>query len=391
MKRWFGCAVPIALVLFGCGGGSDSSSADTPYAGYESTLYAGLDNWLCDPSLPDENDLCAIDLDATVVNADGSTEAEPHVASQNPAFDCFYVYPTVSIDAGMNSDLEPNEEEVFIISEQAARLNRHCRVFAPVYRQVTISGLFAESADGWAIAYADVLDAFREYIANRNDGRGFVLVGHSQGTGHLVRLIAEEVESQPYLSERLISAYLLGGTVQVPRGQDVGGTFASTPLCRSATQFGCVVTYATYRASDPPSMGALFGGASKPDNVAGCVNPAALEGGPAFLDSYFPSEITGFYFSLIGEVSPWANPGTKDPIATPYYKMPGFLEAECVEQNGFSYLSVTPKADAADPRADDIKGDFTEGWGLHLVDMTVAMGDILDLIEQQATGWQATR
>lgn len=390
MKRWSRSAALIAFGLFGCSGGSDSSSADTPYAGYESALYAGLDNWLCEPDL-DGNDLCAIDLDATIVSVDGSTETEPHVSSQDPAFDCFYVYPTVSVDEGINSDLERNEEEAFIIAEQAARLTRHCRVFAPIYRQVTITGLFRATADEWAIAYADVLDAFKEYIANRNDGRGFVLVGHSQGTGHLVRLIADEVESQPYLSERLISAYLLGGTVEVPRGQDAGGTFASTPLCRSADQFGCVVTYATYRASNPPSMGALFGDASEPDNVAGCVNPAALGGGPAILDSYFPSEIRGFYSGLIGEVSPWADPSTEDPIPTPYYKMPGFLEAECVEQNGFSYLGVTPQADPADPRADDIKGEFTEGWGLHLVDMTLAMGDILDLIEQQAGNWEANR
>ncbi len=397
MKVRFNCAVVMALGLFGCNGSSGSSNADSPYAGYASAVYAGLDNWLCDPGLGDD-DLCAVNLDATVVNADGSTEAEPHTASQDPAFDCFYVYPTVSVDQppegmdqGVNSDLEPNQEELFIISDQAARLNRHCRVFAPIYRQVTIMGLFTATTDDWAIAYADVLDAFKEYITNRNDGRGFVLVGHSQGTAHLVRLIADEVESHPYLSERLISAYLMGGTVEVPRGEDVGGSFASTPLCRSADQFGCVVTYATYLASNPPAEGALFGRAADPNNVAGCVNPAALGGGPATLDSYFPSEITGFFSGLIGEVTPWADPESQDPISTPFYKMPGFLQAECVEQNGFSYLSVTPQTDLADPRTDELKGEFTDGWGLHLVDITVAMGNTLDLMEQQASNWAANR
>ena len=374
------------------------SAEEVPFAGYESALYAGLSNWLCNPELGEGDNLCAIDLDATIVEADGSTRTEPHTASEDPAFDCFYVYPTVSADDGANSDLEANQEEIFIISDQAARLNRHCRVFAPIYRQVTVGGLFTASPDDWRIAYADVLDAFKEYIANRNQGRGFVLVGHSQGTFHLIRLIAEEVERHAYLSEHLISAYLIGGSslapdvdVEVPRGQDLGGTFASTPLCRSADQFGCVVAYSTFRASNPPSAGALFGFASDPDSVVACVNPAALAGGPAILNSYFPSEITGSFAPLIGEMSPWADPDSQDPIPTPSYKMPGFLQAECVEQDGFSYLSLIPQADLADPRADDIKGDFEEGWGLHLVDITVAMGDILDLIESQATSWQANR
>jgi hypothetical protein len=396
--------VACLTVGLGCSESNSGGSGgeDVPYAPYESALYAGLDNWLCNPELASEDDLCAVDLDATVVEATGETSLEEHVRAEDPSFDCFYVYPTVSADEGLFSDLEPNDEERFIISDQAARLSRHCRVFAPSYRQVTVFGLEDATVADFAKAYEDVLDAFRDYIANRNEGRGFVLVSHSQGTFHAIRLIAEEIEATPYLAERMISAYLLGGTsvlldngaVEVPRGQSVGGSFAATPLCEREDQSGCVVAYVSFLSSNPPTDGALFGGASSPENVVACVNPAALEGGPAILDSYYASEIGGLFGSFIGDVSPWADPTSQDPIPTPFYKMPDFLEGECLDQNGYSFLALTPQADPSDPRADTIKGELeplVEGWGTHLIDATAAMGDILNLIEKQAASWTASR
>ena len=409
-ERSWGLCVVVACVALGTGCGNESDAGsdgpdegndEVPYAPYDSPLYAGLDNWLCNPELSSEDSLCAVDLTATVVEASGDTSLEEHVVAEDPSFDCFYVYPTVSADPETFSDLEPNVEERFIVASQAARLSRHCRVFAPSYRQVTIAGLLESTPDDISTAYEDVLDAFREYIANRNEGRGFVLVGHSQGTFHGIRLIREEIETTPYLAERMIAAYLLGGSaafengaVEVPRGGNVGGTFATTPLCERADQFGCVVAYVTFLASNPPSEGAVFGGASVPDNVAACVNPSALGGGSAILDSYYPSKIEGLFGTFIGEVSPWADPSSQETIATPFYKMPGFLEAECREEDGYSFLELTPQIDPDDPRADEIKGELEpliEGWGTHLIDAYVAMGDMLDLMESQAASWAANR
>ena len=412
--RFFGAAlaaVSIALPA-GCGesssdGGSNGTRSEAvPYAPYESALYSGLDNWLCNPELDDTADLCAIDLDATIVAANGETSVEEHTDAEDPPFDCFYVYPTVSADPGVFSDLEPNDEERFIISDQAARLRRHCQVFVPSYRQVTVLSVQEAGREDFAAAYEDVLDAFREYIANRNEGRGFILLSHSQGTLHAIRLVAEEIEARPYLADRMIAAYLIGGSallggpsngrgvVEVPRGEKVGATFTSTPLCEREDEFGCVVAYVSFLSANPPTEGAAFGGASSPDNVVACVNPAALDGGPAILDPYFPSEIGGLFGTFVGNVSPWAEPEAQEPIATPFYKMPDFLEGECEEQNGYNFLSLTPLADPSDPRADGIKGELdpiVTGWGTHLVDVTIAMGDILNLIEQQAASWAASQ
>ncbi len=107
-------------------------------------------------------------------------------------------------------------------------------MFAPVYRQVTLTALRAGkmAAADWGLAYADVKAAFANYLARDNGGRPFVLIGHSQGSLLLKRLVAEEIDGTP-LSQRMLSAILPGTAVLVPRGKDVGGDFKALPLCRA--------------------------------------------------------------------------------------------------------------------------------------------------------------
>ena len=81
------------------------------------------------------------------------------------------------------------------------------------------------------IAYGDVLAAWRNYLATRNHGRPFVLIGHSQGSLMLQQLIASEIESNPAVASRMRLAIIPGFNVLVPQGRLVGGTFKSTPLC----------------------------------------------------------------------------------------------------------------------------------------------------------------
>ena len=390
--RW--TVLAVMVVALGC---SDSSSSETaePYAGYQSEVYQSLDPWLCHPDQEAEANVCLQDLDATFVTADGTATVVPHMPSSDPPIDCFYVYPTASFDSGGNSDLEANEEEIFIALNQIARFNSVCRVFAPIHRQITLSVLFNDQYVGdRELAYGDVADAFKHYIANENDGRGVILIGHSQGSGHLTRLIQEEVEPNAALASRLVAAYLLGTTIAVPEGKDVGGTFQSTPLCRSADQIGCLVTYSSWRDREPPDSDALFADTGEESTVAGCVNPAAIAGGKATLKPYFPGVIRGVFTVALGQgSSPYADPDAQDPIATPYYSMPDFIQSECVDRNGYQYLEVSVLGDPEDPRADDFNGDFRNalGWGLHLVDVSIALGNLLELAESQSAAWLAAQ
>ncbi|MFM7736235.1 MAG: DUF3089 domain-containing protein, partial [Alphaproteobacteria bacterium] len=88
-------AAALALVSsLGAAACSDDASAPASLRpiGYSSPVYADADKWLCRPGL--ENSPCEQDFDATVVTAAGEQVFEPWVAAEDPAIDCFYVYPT---------------------------------------------------------------------------------------------------------------------------------------------------------------------------------------------------------------------------------------------------------------------------------------------------------
>lgn len=399
----------VALVASACGGDDDDSGAPADdsdasedsgdaavaplpegYVDYESELYNDDANWLCKPGIDD--DVCARDLDATAVHADGTTEVQPHEVAEDPPIDCFYVYPTTSSDDGPNSDLDPGEpEEIFTAYNQVARLTGACRVFAPLYRQLTlgmIGGEPPEGVDPWQVAYDDVVDAFRHYIANESDGRGFVLVGHSQGASHLNQLVAEEIDDEPALRDRLVSAVLLGWAVAVPEGEVAGGDFQNVPLCEAEDQTGCVVSYASFRSTAPPPDNSLFGRPMDGEGAAACVNPASPAGGSGTLHPYFMVEQPeGTLLGGTTGAQPFADEARSEEITTPFVTYPDFVEAECVTERGFTYLSLTINADPADPRTDDIGGDLTPQWGMHLIDANVAMGDLLELVKTQAEAY----
>ena len=101
------------------------------------------------------------------------------------------------------------------------------------------------------------------------------VVGHSQGAGILRRLVAEEVDGEPALRARMVSALLIGTAVEVPEGEVVGGTFDEVPLCEASDQLACVVSYATFPADDPPGPDARFGRTDEEGLRVACVNPAA--------------------------------------------------------------------------------------------------------------------
>lgn len=357
------------------------------YADYETIEYGDASRWLCRPDVDD--DFCDTDLDATVINADGSTEVQEFQPATDPEIDCFYVYPTISRDETAYSDWEVSaEEEGFVVVQQAARLAQQCRVFAPVYRQRTLSGLFA-ARDGQATTeegdpFADVLDAFRTYMARDNDGRGFVLIGHSQGSGMLNQLLQEEIDGNDDVRDLLVGGYLVGSSVAVPEGEVVGGDLENVPLCTKSGEVGCVMTWASFRSTAPPPADSLFGKPWSGEGEAGCVNPAGIEGGPVELSGYWPADSKASILSSLGvggAPTDWL-PGTE--IATPFVTLPGLVSGECASEGGFNFLSVTVNADPSDPRADEIGGELTPQWGLHLVDVTLVMGDIVDRVAEQA-------
>jgi hypothetical protein len=356
--------------------------------------YADGKNWLCRPGR--QADACTVDQSTTIVSGDGTLKREEWKANAAAPVDCFYVYPTVSMDPGGNSDMNPGAEENGVVRAQFARFASQCRVYAPLYRQATLTALRAATtgspiAVDRALGYNDVRDAWNYYLEHDNNGRGVVLIGHSQGSGVLTQLIRSEIDGKPVQS-KLISALLLGTSLPVPKGKDVGGAFQSIPLCRSASQAGCVIAYASFRSTIPPPANSRFGRVQGENMQAACVNPAALGGGSGELHAYLSSSGRSIVGSA-AEPRPWVNP--PKPIDTPFVSVPGLLTAQCVSNDKGSYLEVTVHGNPSDPRVDDIAGDvITNGevnasWGLHLIDVNLSMGNLVDIVRQEAKAFVA--
>ena len=355
--------------------------------------YSKAETWLCRPG---RHDACDVDLTTTVISAAGKLTRESWAANPKAPIDCFYVYPTVSLDATGNSDMVAGDEELAVVRVQAARFGSQCRVYAPLYRQVTLAALRSILAGRSAavdrnLAYNDVLEAWNYYLQHDNQGRGVVLIGHSQGSMVLTELIKREIDGKP-IQNHLISALLLGTNVPVPRDKDVGGAFQQVPLCRNSKQIGCVITYASFRSDAPPPANSRFGKVGGQDLVAGCTNPAALKGGSGDLHAYLSTRGSG---TSAAAPKPWVTDARA--IDTPFVSVPGMLTAECVSNDKGSYLAVTVHSDPADPRTDEITGDVVrEGkvlpeWGLHLIDVNLGIGNLIDVVSDQAKVYRSSK
>ncbi len=305
------------------------------------------------------------------------------MVAKEPSLDCFYVYPTVSTDQGMNSDLKIGPEEKGVAEVQFARFASVCRTFVPVYRQMTLAAVAAYSAGAdigaaSALAYRDVVDAWRNYLATRNKGRPFVLVGHSQGSLMLQMLIANEIETAPAVEARMKLAILPGFDVIVPQGKLVGGTFKKTPLCSHAGETGCVISYVSFREKNVPPVGAIFGIADRAGMTVGCVNPArpgATNWVP--LDSYWFAHST---LSVPGGPISWSTEGSPP---SPFLHTDGLVSAKCINEGERGYLWIRTNHKAGEKWTDHIGGEvgllgmFLPGWGMHLSDVSEAQGDLL--------------
>jgi hypothetical protein len=331
--------------------------------------------WLCKPG--QRANPCEPGLTTTTYSPAGKRLGVERVrrAARRRA-DCFYVYPTVSDQKQPQATQVVDDVLRSIALYQTARYSRDCRVFAPVYRQVTIQGLLnpgTVTSEMREQGYADVVEAWRAYLKRAGHGRGVVLIGHSQGTFVLRRLIREEIDPSASARRRLVSAVLLGGNVTVRTGADRGGDFKRIRACRGPGQTGCVVAFSTFNG--PVPQNALFGRATDPKLEILCTNPAALGGGAAKITPIYPS--APFAPSVIGAAANLALGDLPRP-STPWAAFPGAYGGRCSKAGGASVFQVRP-----------LRGAFPftptpdATWGLHLTDANIALGNLADLVRRQ--------
>ena len=346
--------------------------------------YSKTSSWLC---LPGRSDVCSTPLPTAALNPNGYGSVGRSSVAKDPPIDCFYVYPTVSRDEGMNSDLNVDGSERGATRVQFARFAGVCRTYAPIYRQMTIGSVaaFAAGADVTRpamLAYADVANAWRTYLARYNKGRPFVLIGHSQGSLMLQQIIRNEIEGKP-VAKQMKLAILPGYNLLVPVGKRAGGTLKSTPVCGSPNETGCVMTWVSFREKNAPPAGAIFGRATPPGMTVACTNPArpgSTKWEP--LDSYWNAR---WSLPVPGGPISWSTEGAPP---TEFLRTEGLVSGKCVNDGPLGYLSVRTNADRNDKRTDRVYGEvgvlgmFIPGWGMHLADVAEAQGDLIRRVEE---------
>ena len=224
--------------------------------------YTNRDHWA---ALPDREDW-----------ADRVPVGDFSDAQETARVDVFFLHPTTYVSSAswnqsLNDASTNQTTDEFVMQGQASVFNGCCRIYAPRYRQATLYSFFDDSASGTqalALAYQDVVAAFRYYLAHFNEGRPFVLAAHSQGSHHADVLMAEEIAGTS-LADRMVAAYPVGFEIDGSNG---------VPVCATPMQTGCQVTW----NSVGPSVGSFL---SSPDNI--CVKPLTgrTDGLPAAHDA----------------------------------------------------------------------------------------------------------
>ena len=369
-----------ATLAAACGGSTTSATTSTTTA---TTTTSSSTVWLCRPGMAD--DPCTSPLDATVVPASGARTTVDPADAVGPSVDCFYVYPTVSNQRTDNADLRIQAAEIGAAVSQASPFSQVCRVWAPMYRQRTETSLakgLGSDPTADSVAYESLLSGWTDYLRHDNDGRPVVFIGHSQGAAMLIRLLTSQVDDDPTLRARTVSAIIAGGNVAVPTGQVVGGTFRHLPLCTAAGQTGCVIAYSTFPGEPPadslfgrPGQGvSLQSGETATTGLqVACVNPASLGGGTA--------DLTPWFLHVTSTPPP-------PPVSTPWVVYPDLYSATCASGGGATWLQVDDLATPGDRRP-VVTEALGPTWGYHLDDINLATGDLVDDVRAQVAAYRA--
>ncbi|MBC7774616.1 MAG: DUF3089 domain-containing protein [Phycisphaerae bacterium] len=222
--------------------------------------YSNLESWAAHP---DKTDL-----------ADLTPSPDFPDLQKDAPIDVIFLYPTTytgglrrsSYQRDWNAsvlDTKTNlKTDKSTIKYQASLFNGAGRVFAPRYRQAHLHVFFTKKDSASArqaldLAYADTKAAFAYYLKHWNNGRPFIIAGHSQGASHAMYLIRDMIEGTP-LQSQLVAAYIVGWPVNA-------NFYKTLKPCQSPEQTHCFCSWRTWERD--------FGlrHASQPDVV--CTNP----------------------------------------------------------------------------------------------------------------------
>lgn len=222
----------LVLILFSGCARIDDQYFKYPLNSYSSPDYNLESNWA---ALPTKADF-----------ADASPSYQFDNNQDTVLVDVFFIHPTTfRSNKKWNARLDKGflnwATDRTTIKHQASVFNGSCRIYAPRYRQATIQAYFSKTDranKAFELAYNDVKAAFLKYLEVYNNGRPFILAGHSQGSSHLISLLMEFEETE-VLKNQMVTAYIAG----MPVFEDY---FKRLKPCKNASETDCYNAWSTY-------------------------------------------------------------------------------------------------------------------------------------------------
>lgn len=195
--------------------------------------YTNLNNWAAHPKLNNEQ--------FYIPNNSYKTTKKNDI-------DVFFIHGTgfygKEWNFNMNKESAAYERTEIMMANQASVFNDSCNIYAPEYRQATYFSFFDKETNGikaFDLAYRDIEESFNCFINQFNNGRPFILAGHSQGALHLSRLIHNKVLNNK-LKNNLICAYPIGYILPEIYFNEI---YPNMSFSHSYNDTNCIVTWAT--------------------------------------------------------------------------------------------------------------------------------------------------
>ena len=198
----------LLIALVGCGPAKQESKTATDYA--------DANNWM---SLP---------------------------AADDKKVDVFYLYPTAWKKVGSDApnvcgidDPSMRKGARAAFERQATAFETVGNIYAPFYRQFDAeyfltSSLKKQAVISGGIPKTDAVAAFDYYIKHYNNGRPFILAGHSQGSIMLKYILSEYMKNNPAVYKRMIA----GLCDRLFRDKRVYGRKSAPEICGRPGRYG---------------------------------------------------------------------------------------------------------------------------------------------------------
>lgn len=286
-----------------------------------------------------------------------------------PDFAVFFIHPTSYLEkSNWNAPLDDEKSQKFAnlyARGMASPFNAASEIWAPKYRQATFGAFLTDAPEAQKAidaAYADVKQAYEFFLASADKDAPIVLVGHSQGALHLLRLLREEVSGSEAES-RIAAIYAVGWPISVEHDLPALGF----PACATPGQSGCILTWSSF--AEPADPSALmetyaastgFDGKPRGDSMILCTNPlTGTVNGKAAADRN------------LGTLVPEADYSTGELI-------PGSVPARC-DERGLLLIGDPPEVGNA----------VLPGNNYHVYDIPLFWKNVQQDVIARVKGWSA--